>query len=97
MAVTFKDIPPNGTIIRMIWQDSGMYNTAGIHPKEMSIGLDEFFGRIVRRSKKLNEVTIAMRKPPKAKKLDPNNDFYFTAKVNCIKKLYVLEAAEEIG
>jgi hypothetical protein len=97
MAIKFKDLPKRGTIVRLIWQDSGMYNTGGVHPSQMSIGKDEFFGRVVRRSQKHQELTIAMRKPPQARKLDKYNDFYFTAKVENILKLYILEAVEEIG
>lgn len=97
MAVKFKDLPKRGTMVRMIWQDSGMYNDGPIHPSEMSIGKDEFFGRVVRKSQKHQELTIAMRKPPQTHKLDKKNDFYFTAKVVNIVKLYILEAVKEIG
>lgn len=93
----YQDVPPKGTVVRIIWQDSGAYKASGVHcnATEMNIGTDELFGRIVRVSKRHNEITIAHRKPPRQLKLDPTNDFYMTVKIDSIVKLYVLEAVAE--
>lgn len=93
----YSDLPPKGTKVQIIWQDSGAYKSPGVScpAGEMNIGTDELFGRIVRTSKRHNEITIAHRKPPRLMKLDPTNDFYMTVKIDSIVKLYVLEAVAE--